>query len=57
MDARRYGVKLVEVDEQRLRHGYQCGFLLGNVEIVDVCLFELGWQDSAAEGGFVITLR
>ena len=56
MDAGRNGVKLVEIDEQRLRHCYQCGLLLGNVEIVDKRLFELGWQDSAAESGFVVSL-
>lgn len=44
------------LDEQRLCHGYECGFLLRHIQIVDECLFELRRQQAAAECGFVVAL-
>ena len=46
----------VEVDEKRLCHGYQCGFLFRYVEIVDKGMLELRRQQAAAECRFVVAL-
>lgn len=52
----RYGVELVEVDEQRLRHGHERGFLLRQVKTVGESLSELWRQYTAAECRLVVAL-